>query len=162
MEARAKIAGHAVHPMLIPFPLALLPAGLAFDLLYLVKRDERFASAAYWNITGSVASGLAAGAFGLGDWLAIPQRTRAKQIGLWHGAGNAVVLGLAGASMLLRHDRPQYRPSATAVAAAALAGALSAVTGWLGGELVERLGVGVDEGANLDAPSSLSGPATRE
>jgi hypothetical protein len=34
---------------------------------------------------------------------------------------------------------------------------LAGVTGWLGGELVERLGVGVDAGANLDAPSSLSG-----
>jgi uncharacterized membrane protein len=35
------------------------------------------------------------------------------------------------------------------------------VTGWLGGELVDRLGVGVDRGANLDAPSSLSNqPAT--
>ena len=38
---------------------------------------------------------------------------------------------------------------------------LALVTSWLGGELVERLGVGVDAGANLDAPSSLSGqPAT--
>jgi uncharacterized membrane protein len=33
---------------------------------------------------------------------------------------------------------------------------LALVTAWLGGELVERLGVGVAEGANLDAPSSLS------
>ena len=38
---------------------------------------------------------------------------------------------------------------------------LALVTAWAGGELVERLGVGVDEGANLDAPSSLSGPAER-
>jgi hypothetical protein len=29
------------------------------------------------------------------------------------------------------------------------------VTGWLGGELVVRLGVGIDQGANVDAPSSL-------
>jgi len=29
------------------------------------------------------------------------------------------------------------------------------VTGWLGGELVNRLGVGVHENANLNAPSSL-------
>jgi hypothetical protein len=29
--------------------------------------------------------------------------------------------------------------------------------GWLGGELVYRLNVGVDHGANLDAPNSLSG-----
>jgi hypothetical protein len=33
---------------------------------------------------------------------------------------------------------------------------LAVVTGWLGGELVERLGVGVDESAGLDSPSSLS------
>jgi hypothetical protein len=36
--------------------------------------------------------------------------------------------------------------------------AISLVTAWLGGELVERLRVGVDDGAHLDAPSSLSGP----
>jgi hypothetical protein len=34
--------------------------------------------------------------------------------------------------------------------------ALGAITGWLGGELVERLGVGVDEDAGVNAPSSLS------
>jgi uncharacterized membrane protein len=33
---------------------------------------------------------------------------------------------------------------------------LAPVTAWLGGELVERLGVDVAEGANLDAPLSLS------
>lgn len=45
----------------------------------------------------------------------------------------------------------------------ALAGlALAAVTGWLGGELVDRLGVGLDDGANLDAPNSLSGRPANE
>jgi hypothetical protein len=35
------------------------------------------------------------------------------------------------------------------------------VTGWLGGELVDRMGVGVDRGAHLNSPSSLSDrPAT--
>jgi uncharacterized membrane protein len=38
---------------------------------------------------------------------------------------------------------------------------LGSVGGWLGGELVDRLGVGVDEGANVDAPSSLSGQPAR-
>ncbi|MGZ8467318.1 MAG: DUF2231 domain-containing protein, partial [Candidatus Binatia bacterium] len=33
---------------------------------------------------------------------------------------------------------------------------LALVTGWLGGELVDRLGIGVDEGANPNAPNSLS------
>jgi hypothetical protein len=34
--------------------------------------------------------------------------------------------------------------------------ALGAVTGWLGGELVDRLGIGVDDGANVNAPNSLT------
>ena len=38
---------------------------------------------------------------------------------------------------------------------------LGSVAGWLGGELVDRLGVGVDDGAHLDAPSSLSGRPAR-
>ena len=41
--------------------------------------------------------------------------------------------------------------------------AIMTVTGWLGGELVDRLGLGVDDGAHLDAPSSLSAlPARAE
>ena len=40
---------------------------------------------------------------------------------------------------------------------------LAVITAWLGGELVDRLGVGIDNGAHLDAPSSLSGrPATEK
>jgi len=34
---------------------------------------------------------------------------------------------------------------------------LGSVGGWLGGELVDRLGVGVDDGAHVNAPNSLSG-----
>jgi hypothetical protein len=38
---------------------------------------------------------------------------------------------------------------------------LAAGTAWLGGELVDRLGVGVDDGAHLNAPSSLTSPSAR-
>ena len=60
------------------------------------------------------------------------------------------------------------RRAATDVAATAMlfgievaALALGTVAAWLGGELVDRLGVGVDEGANLNAASSLSGRSAR-
>jgi len=33
---------------------------------------------------------------------------------------------------------------------------MALITAWIGGELVYRLGVGVDPGANVNAPSSLS------
>jgi uncharacterized membrane protein len=50
----------------------------------------------------------------------------------------------------------------SAVVLSLVAVLVALVSGWLGGELVDRLGVGVDEGAHLDAPSSLSGRAASE
>jgi uncharacterized membrane protein len=49
------------------------------------------------------------------------------------------------------------QPPSMAIILSGIAVGLALITGWLGGELVDRLGVGVDEGAHLDAPSSLSG-----
>jgi len=53
-------------------------------------------------------------------------------------------------------------PGAFVYVCAFLGAALALLTGWLGGELVDRLGVGVDAGAHLNAPSSLSGRPAHE
>lgn len=157
MESRAKIVGHAAHPILIVFPLGLLATAVIFDILRLATGNTGFATAAYWNIAAGIVIGLVAAVFGLVDWLAIPGGTRAKAIGLWHGVGNVVVVALFAVSWLLRQADPGHVPSTAAFALAVVAVLLALVTGWLGGELVERLGIGVDPGAHPDAPSSLSG-----
>ena len=105
-------------------------------------------------IAAGVIGGLAAAVFGLVDWLAVPRATRAWRIGALHGGGNVVVVLLFALSWLARRGDPAHPGSGAFVLS--LAGVLLAlVTGWLGGELVDRLGVGVDDGAHLDAPSSL-------
>ena len=104
---------------------------------------------------GGVIGGAAAAIPGWMDWAAIPSGTRAKRVGLLHGAGNVIVLALFVLSWLLRRPNPSAPPTESIVAGL-LGVAVVAVTGWLGGELVGRLGVAVDEGAHLDAPSSLS------
>jgi uncharacterized membrane protein len=71
-----------------------------------------------------------------------------------------VVVVLFAGSWLLRRGQDNYVPTSSALWLGIIAVLLALATAWAGGELVERLGVGVDEGANLDAPSSLSGPAT--
>jgi uncharacterized membrane protein len=161
VESRAKLFGHAAHPILIVFPLGLLATAVIFDILRLVTGNSGFATAAYWNIAAGIVMGLVAAIFGLVDWLAVPGGTRAKAIGLWHGTGNVVVVGLFAASWLLRQGDPGHIPSTVAFALAVVAVLLALVTGWLGGELVERLGIGVDPGAHPDAPSSLSGKSAR-
>ncbi|KAB2895913.1 MAG: DUF2231 domain-containing protein [Kofleriaceae bacterium] len=160
MESRAKLFGHPVHQMLIVFPLGLLATSLLFDIVYLATDNPRWADIAYWMIASGIVGGLIAAIFGLVDFLAIPSGTRARRIGALHGIGNVIVVGLFAASWLVRYDAPMS-PEAGAIVLSALGVALALFTGWLGGELVDRLAVGVDTGAHLDAPSSLSNrPAT--
>lgn len=156
MESRAKMFGHPIHPMLIVFPLGLLSMAAIFDVLYLLRDEERWAHGARWLIASGLLGGVAAAVFGVIDWLAIPRGTRAREVGLWHGLGNAVVLALFAASWFLRSETPT-QPPVTAIVLGLVGVGISVVTGWLGGELVDRLGVGVDDGANLNAPNSLSG-----
>ena len=155
MESRVKLAGHPVHPMLIVFPLGLLYTAVVFDIIYLVTNAVRWTEVAYYLIGAGVIGGLAAAIPGWVDWVAIPLRTRAKRVGLIHGVGNVLVLGLFALSWLLRRPNSSLPPIG-AIVAGVVGVVLVSATAWLGGELVERLGVGVDDGANLDAPSSLS------
>jgi uncharacterized membrane protein len=155
MESRVKLAGHPVHQMLIVFPLGLLATAVVFDVIFLVTDNPAWTMAAFYMIGVGVLTGLAAAVPGAIDWLAIPRGTRAKRIGLVHGAGNVVVVALFAISWYFRRDQPAAPPT-EAVVAGLLGAGLSVVTGWLGGELVNRLGVGVDDGAHLDAPSSLT------
>jgi uncharacterized membrane protein len=156
MESKAKLLGHPIHPMLIVFPLGLLATAVAFDIVGLVQNDASWFHISFWMIAAGIIGGLLAAVFGLVDWLAIPNNTRAKQIGLYHGGSNVVVVLLFIASWFMRRDNDGV-PSSSALVLSFIAVALALVAGWLGGELVDRLGVGVDSGANLNAPSSLSG-----
>jgi uncharacterized membrane protein len=161
MESRARVLGHPVHQMLIVFPLGLLGTAVVFDVLGLITDRPGFAVAAAYTIAAGLVGGLVAAVFGLIDWLAIPPNTRARRVGTLHGVGNVVVVLLFAGSWLVRTNAVDWDPNAWALVLGFAGLALSGVTGWLGGELVDRLGVGVDEGANLNAPSSLSGrPAT--
>src|SRR5690242_13542498 len=106
MESKAKLLGHPIHPMLIVFPLGLLATAVIFDCVALGTRDGGWSGMAYYLIAAGILGGLAAAVFGLVDWLAIPSGTRAKAIGLWHGAGNVVVVALFAASWFLRRGTP--------------------------------------------------------
>ena len=161
MDSRAKILGHSIHQQLIVFPLGLLGTAVIFDLVYLLLGDETMALVAFWMTVAGLLGGFAAAPFGWIDWFAIPRDTRAKTVGLTHGLTNVVVLLLFILSAWLRWDAPR-QPVPLAHWVAFVAFFLAIFGGWLGGELVSRLGVGVHEGAHLNSPSSLSGRPAHE
>ncbi|MBY8874878.1 DUF2231 domain-containing protein [Micromonospora sp. PLK6-60] len=156
MESRAKAMGHGIHPVLIVFPLGLLVTAVIFDILYLITDRTGFQISAAYTMAAGILGGLLAAVFGLIDWLAVPAGTRAKRIGAVHGAGNVVVVLLFALSWLLRRAADNWDPSAFALILGFVGVVLVGVTGWLGGELVERLGLSVSADAGVDAPSSLS------
>jgi uncharacterized membrane protein len=160
MESRVKLLGHSVHQMLVAFPLGLLTVAVLFDLIYLVGGAAVWTESAFYMIGAGVIGGLAAAVPGWVDWWAIPGGTRARRVGLLHGVGNVLVLVLFALSWLLRRPTPGAPPT-EAIVAGLVGVVLAAGTAWLGGELVDRLGVGVDDGAHLDAPSSLSARSAR-
>ena len=161
MESRAKLFGHAIHPILIVYPLGLLSTAVIFDVIYLVTGNSTWATVSFWMIAAGVVGGLLAALFGLIDYLNIPNGTRAKRIGLLHGLTNVFVMALFAISWWLRAGDAAAPPT-VALALSFIGVGAALLGGWLGGELVERLGVGVAENANLNAPNSLTQPDRSE
>ena len=160
MKTSVEFLGHPVHQMVIALPLGLLATAATFDLISAGTRNRKLAQAGYYMQGAGLLTAVGAAVPGALDWWDIPQNTRANRIGLWHGVGNLAVAGLFGASWFLRRKHPS-RVTRAGVTLSTTGALLALVTGWLGGELVDRLGVGVHEGANLDAPSSLGGETQR-
>jgi uncharacterized membrane protein len=161
MESRVKLFGHPVHPILIPFPLGLLVTSFIFDLIYLITGSGEFSVVAFWMIAAGVVGGLAAAVFGAIDFSRVPDDTRAHSVGVWHALFSTSMLILFAASWLLRLGEPA-QPGAIPIILSLVGATLAGLTGWFGGELVGRLGVGVHEGAHLNAPSSLSERTARD
>ena len=161
MAGKINLLGHPVHPMLVVFPLGLLPTAVACDIIYLLRNNPNWGHISYWLIAAGVLSGIVAAGFGFADWLALDSGTRAKRLGVWHLLANDGLLILFAISWWLRRAAPDH-PSSLAIILGIIGLVFGGLGGWLGGELVYRLSVGVDFDAHVDSPSSLSGRPARE
>jgi uncharacterized membrane protein len=150
LESRARIFGHSLHQILIVFPLGLLTTSVGFDLAGLMTRESHWLLTSYEMMVVGVAGGAIAGVAGYVDYRAIPPNTRAKKIGRWHGLSSLVVLLIFALSAWVRTPDPEaFRTAGFVLSFAGVA--LAGIAGWLGGELVTRMGVGVIDGAHVDA-----------
>ena len=143
--------------MLVVFPLGLLATSVAWDICHLATQNAAWGTVAFWTIVAGVIGGLAAAVPGFIDWLGIPRGTRARTVGLYHMVLNLAVVGLFVVSLIARAAAPHGYGTAGVgrMIWGWLGVAIAVVSAWLGGELVETLGVSVREGANVNAASSL-------
>ena len=143
-QSTAKIAGHPIHPMLIPFPIVFFVSTFACDLV------SRTSDSAFWPQAsvlllgaGLVTAGLAALA-GLTDFLG-SRAIRAIGVVWWHMIGNVLAVVLELVNFLMRIGYPEATPGDAAVGLSGLVVLLLLFNGWMGWELVYRHRVGIAE-----------------
>jgi uncharacterized membrane protein len=139
MASKASIAGHPIHPMLVGIPIGLFVFALVADLASLMDgASDAWRTVAFYCIGGGIVGALLAAPFGLIDLLSIRDE-RAKKIGIVHMVVNLAVVALFVINFILRWQGVQ---TATPFLLTVLGALLLLVSGWLGGEMVFRHGVG--------------------
>jgi uncharacterized membrane protein len=144
-RSTARIFGHPIHPMLVPFPITFFICTLGADVVGHFDADGPWATVARWLLGAGLITAALAALAGLADF-AGDRRVRALHDAQLHMAGNILAVLIEAANFILRLDGAE-RASNTEIALSAIAVALLAFTGWKGGELVFRHRVGVrDDG----------------
>jgi uncharacterized membrane protein len=139
----ARIAGHPIHPMLVPFPIACFVGTLVTDMAYWKTAEMMWADFSAWLLFAGLVIGSFAAIAGMIDFLN-NRLIRALARAWFHPAGNALVLVLAFFSALV-HSRDAWT---SVVPAGLVLSALTVIvmlfTGWMGWTMVycHRVGVG--------------------
>lgn len=142
MESRASVAKHPIHPMLVPFPIALWIFSFVSDVIYgLGWGGPVWNDMAFYTMAGGIVGGLAAAVPGLIDYLAISDRETTK-IAKTHMIVNLAIVAIFCVNLWLRTTSAPgaWLPVVLSVVGVSLLG----LSGWLGGELVYVHGVGVE------------------
>lgn len=140
--SKARLLGHPIHPMLVPFPIAFFIGAFVADLVFLRSADPFWATASAWLLGAGLLGALLAAAAGLADFLG-DRRIRSLGAAWVHMLGNVAVVAIEAVNLGLRLD---HAAAALPWPGAYLSGAaflLLGMTGWMGGELVFRHRVGV-------------------
>lgn len=141
-RSTASILGHPIHPMLVQFPIVCFIGALVTDIAYTQTYDMEWATFSVWLITAGVIMAVFAAIAGITDFLG-SKRIRGLTIAWVHGIGNAIALVLAIINAFVHSRDGATAVIPTGLTLSILTVLILAVTGWLGGSLVYKHGVGV-------------------
>lgn len=162
MASPASIGGHPVHPMIIPFPIALWVFSLVADVIYLWRGNPVWRDwIAFYALLGGIIGAAVAAVPGVIDWMSLKDKAVVK-IANWHARLNVIALLIFAASFYLRTDSGSSLVSGSytiPVALSLLGVVLISISGWLGGEMVFKHGVAVSSGS--DATPEKAGTETK-
>jgi uncharacterized membrane protein len=141
MRTPASIAGHPIHPMLVPVAIGLWIFSLVCDLIHAGgSPNPAWTTVALYTMGGGIVGALLAAVPGLIDLLSLPPGPRAT--GIKHMAINLSVVALYVINFWMRQGEPQNPGKLMWLSVLAIG--LLVISGWLGGKMVYEQGVAVD------------------
>jgi len=141
-QSTAKIAGHPLHPMLVPFPIAFFAGTPVADLAFWKTGDTFWFLATEWMLGAGVVIALLAAVAGFTDFLG-DQRIRELSVAWWHLLGNLFVVLVEAFNWYRRYENGPDAVVPTGLLLSLGAVLVLLVNGWLGWEMVYRKHVGV-------------------
>ena len=138
----AKIAGHPIHPMLVPFPIAFCVGALVTDVAYSQTTNPMWANFSTWLLVGGLAMAALAAVAGLTDFLGSRQ-IRALRPAWLHMLLNVGAVLLSAFNLLVHFRDGAAGVVPTGLTISLIVTVLLVLSGWLGGDLVYKRRVGV-------------------
>jgi uncharacterized membrane protein len=146
MASPASIGKHPVHPMIVPFPIALWIFSLVADVIYLWRGNPVWKDyISFYALLGGILGAAVAAVPGFIDWLSITYRPT-KKLADWHARLNVIALLVFIGDFYLRTTGGSQWISGSIIIPLLISVfgiILIAISGWLGGEMVYVHGVAV-------------------
>jgi uncharacterized membrane protein len=151
-RSTASIAGHPIHPMLIPFPIAFFVTTLVCDVVFWRNGSAAFATAATWLLGAGIVMALLSAVIGLIDVFG-DNRIFNLTDAWWHAGGNVAIVLIEAVNWYMRYSGGSAAivPTGLVLSLIAVCGLL--FTGWKGWEMVYRHRVGVANAAGGETVS---------
>ncbi|HKG74262.1 MAG TPA: DUF2231 domain-containing protein [Aestuariivirgaceae bacterium] len=143
-KSTASIAGHPIHPMLIPFPIAFFVATFVCDLIYWQTGNPGWVTASLWLLGAGLIMAALAALTGLIDVLGEP-RIQALRDAWYHAGGNVLAVLIELYNWFSRYDSGEAAVLPTGLVLSLIVVGILLFTGWKGWEMVYRHHVGVSD-----------------
>lgn len=144
-KSTAKLFGHPIHPMIVPFPIVFFVSAFVVDLMFLKSGESGWATAATWLLAAGLVTAALAAVAGVTDFVGEP-RIRTVRDAWLHMIANVLAVVLEAVNLVLRLGGDADTIGSVGVIISGVVVLILLFSGWKGGELVFRHRVGVANG----------------